>query len=98
MLLRSQPGFLPFRSFSLHINAASGNTWVSIVVYFHRYRTVFWGRSNGSTCFVNFEITCGSNCMYPRFEQRAATHRVFGMRRGIPRSQSSLDLGSRQIR
>ncbi|PWV18531.1 hypothetical protein C3747_13g153 [Trypanosoma cruzi] len=59
-LLRSQPGFLPFRSFSLHINAASDDTWVSIVVHFPKYRTVFWGRSNGSTCFANCEISCGS--------------------------------------
>ncbi|RNC54097.1 hypothetical protein TcCL_ESM08522 [Trypanosoma cruzi] len=58
-LLRSQPGFLPFRSVSLHINATGDDTWVSIVVYLPKYRTVFWGSSNGSTCFTNSEITCG---------------------------------------
>ncbi|RNC55728.1 hypothetical protein TcCL_ESM06766 [Trypanosoma cruzi] len=58
-LLRSQPGFLSFRSVSLHINANSDDTWVSTVVYLPKYRTVFWGRSNGLTCFTNCEITCG---------------------------------------
>ncbi|RNC57066.1 hypothetical protein TcCL_ESM05330 [Trypanosoma cruzi] len=59
-LLCFQPGFLPVRSFSLHINATSDDNWVSIVVYFHKYQTVFWGRSNGLTCFANCEITRGS--------------------------------------
>ncbi|RNC51914.1 hypothetical protein TcCL_ESM10925 [Trypanosoma cruzi] len=31
-LLCCQPGFLPFRSSFLHINATSDDTWVSIVV------------------------------------------------------------------
>ncbi|RNF01159.1 hypothetical protein TcG_11524 [Trypanosoma cruzi] len=83
----------------LHINATSADTWVSSVARFPKYQTVFWGRSNGSTCFAKCEITCGSKLCFPTVwaakPQRAA---FYGMRRGIPGNQSSFDFGGRQIR
>ncbi|KAF8287668.1 hypothetical protein TcYC6_0026040 [Trypanosoma cruzi] len=98
-LLCSQPGLLSFRIFSLHINTTSDDTWVSTVVYFHKYRTVFWGSSNGSPCLANCKITVWIQIVRLHNWSSVPQQTLFyGMRRGIPRSQSSFHLGSRQVR
>ncbi|KAF8301128.1 hypothetical protein TcBrA4_0051800 [Trypanosoma cruzi] len=104
MIKSMKKRFSPFNQshalpqFSLHINASSDDTWVSIVVYLPKYQTMLWGGRTGQRASPTarsrvVQIACLHD--WSGVPQRTL---LCGVRRGIPRNQRSLHVSSRKIR